>query len=834
MPRLQTLVLPCLLAAAFANAASAQCSNPWVSLRSIAGTDLRIHAIEPWDPDGAGPQPSLYVVGGDFTFAGTAAAAHVAIYDPVGQSLAPLGGGVDGNVLAITTLPTGELVVGGAFTMAGGVPANRIARWNGTGWSAMGNVVGNAVGALHVRANGELVAGVATGGPISATQVVRWNGASWSAVGSSLNTMVNCFASLPNGDLLAGGAPIDSSQALIKRWDGANWSNFGNTPTTPLLTGVAVLLPLPNGDILAGGFHVESLGTGLQTNIARWNGSSWSAMGSFVQLFVYDLVRMPNGDIVGGFQGSSSAHGVRRWNGTTWSTLGTGLNGDVEALRVLPNGTLLAGGIFARPGVDGFKNLASWNGSAWLPASTGGAGPQFGVSASLAATNGDLVAAWMENANGMHSFHVGRWNGSTWTSIGSPDNGVTVLLEMPNGDLIAGGYFSSISGVAALRLARWNGTAWSPVGGGVPDAFSDVESLAVLPNGDLVVGGRFPMVGSTAVANIARFDGTTWFPFGPGLSDTVIALRVRPNGELIASGSFERDGNNNWLGRVARWNGSSWQSFGTGTDGWVSGLTLLPNGDLVVGGFFTSAGGTPAINLARWNGTWSAIGTATGDVRHLLTLPNGHVVAAGNFTAVGGVPANAIARWDGASWSPFGSGLQDPTQAPTMAWMPTGDLAVGGNFQTAGGVTSPYLARLSTTCPATATSTGTSCAGAGGMNVLTPLSLPWLGSTFRSRASGFAPTSIALHVLGLSTLSLPLPAILPQGVAGCVLTVTPDLLDARIPINGVVDLELPIHPQIAFVGFSLHQQVVALELSATLDIVALTSSNSLHLVKGFF
>ena len=40
--------------------------------------------------------------------------------------------GTSNSVRAMTTLPNGDLVAGGTFSTAGGVVANRIARWDGT------------------------------------------------------------------------------------------------------------------------------------------------------------------------------------------------------------------------------------------------------------------------------------------------------------------------------------------------------------------------------------------------------------------------------------------------------------------------------------------------------------------------------------------------------------------------------------------------------------------------------------------------------------------------------------------------------------------------------
>jgi PKD repeat protein len=61
----------------------------------------------------------------------------VAVYD--GSNWAPLGTGVNDYVRAIHEY-NGNIVVGGYFTTAGGVSANRIAKWNPTAltWSAMG------------------------------------------------------------------------------------------------------------------------------------------------------------------------------------------------------------------------------------------------------------------------------------------------------------------------------------------------------------------------------------------------------------------------------------------------------------------------------------------------------------------------------------------------------------------------------------------------------------------------------------------------------------------------------------------------------------------------
>ncbi|HZN37385.1 MAG TPA: hypothetical protein VFD82_01205 [Planctomycetota bacterium] len=157
-----------------------------------------------------------------------------------------------------------------------------------------------------------------------------------------------------------------------------------------------------------------------------------------------------------------------------------------------------------------------------------------------------------------------------------------------------------------------------------------------------------------------------------------------------------------------------------------------------------------------------------------------------------------------------------------------------GEFSIAGGVVSAYVAQLTTTCPATTTSFGAGCAGSAGPNVLTATSLPWTGSTFTAVATGIPAISLALSVLGFSTASLPLSSILPQGVAGCTLWVSPDLLAVYVPSAGSVTTQIAIPHSVALAGQQLHQQVVPIELDAVGNLLALTSTNALLLTIGAF
>src|ERR1043165_7473171 len=149
---LSAIAGPCLLAPT----ALAQCPQ-WLAGEGSPGLLGMAYASTMWDPDGAGPQAPVLVVGGSFTLAGQTLASNIASWD--GSSWHALGSGTDQPVLALAVLPSGELVAGGQFTTAGGVPARNIARWNGAAWSPFGSGIGSG------RSGGRSLAGRAGGAP---------------------------------------------------------------------------------------------------------------------------------------------------------------------------------------------------------------------------------------------------------------------------------------------------------------------------------------------------------------------------------------------------------------------------------------------------------------------------------------------------------------------------------------------------------------------------------------------------------------------------------------------------------------------------------------------
>src|SRR5207247_587228 len=117
-----------------------------------------------------------------------------------------------------------------------------------------------------------------------------------------------------------------------------------------------------------------------------------------------------------------------------------------------------------------------------------------------------------------------------------------------------------------------------------------------------------------------------------GTSGGVYAMATFDEGsgpKLFAAGEFDAAGAA-IAGRIARWNGitQTWSSLGSGIDGRAGPMVVFDedgNGPLpprlFVAGAFTTAGGIPAANIARWNGTsWSQLGGGTDDLIAALAV----------------------------------------------------------------------------------------------------------------------------------------------------------------------------------------------------------------------
>jgi len=324
------------------------------------------------------------------------------------QTWSSLGSGSIAFEVNAMAVYNGDLYAGGTITNAGGIPANRIARWNGTNWDSVGSGMnmntGTAISSLAVY-NGELYAGglFDTAGGVVAHGIARWNGTNWSSVGNGLGAV---FAlAVFNGDLYAAG---NFSTAAgfpgnnIAKWNGTSWDSLGSG-TNPEVTCLTVY----NGALYAGGDFTTAGGVAAH-RIAKWNGIQWDSLGSGMNSYLYGL-GVYNGELYAGGQfnsaGNIPAHGIAKWNGTVWDSVGTGTDYLVRSI-ISFDGKLFAGGYFTTAGGIPANHIATWNGVQW---DTVASGTDDAVT-SFVENGGDLyVAGWFSNAGNIAASKIAKW-----------------------------------------------------------------------------------------------------------------------------------------------------------------------------------------------------------------------------------------------------------------------------------------------------------------------------------------------------------------------------------------------------------------------------------------
>jgi trimeric autotransporter adhesin len=652
------------------------------------------------------------VVGGGFAGAGgNFAAAGVAMFDPATNAWSPMGSEFNGpfdNVTALTLLPDGRIVAGGYSELLVDPDYQAVvATWNPqtSTWTQLGatgnkffsNVDPTPIRSLNVLPNGSLIAsgGFEEINGVARNRVARWTGTTWAAMGAGLDGTAY-DAVVRNGQLYVGGdfttAGTVASPGLA-RWTGSAWA-AGHTNANVQIEIVLGLGLTGTGDLLVQG----AVTIGAQPpRYAKLSGNStWTALtGSEFFGFTLDgtdfapIVTLSNGRIFAASpynDRSVALRGIGELVGNEFQPLGNGFDysnnfyyqsggqwAGINALSLAADGRLFAFGAFdtvggtASAGVAVRETDGQWR--SFEP------GPQPNLNGTvwtgLTLPNGDLVV-------GINDFQtIKRWNGTSWSPMGALLQGqlpgqIYALGLAPNGDIIAGGTFNQSNGLPVNNIARWNGSSWVGLGTGLQatTGLASVACIAFRPNGNILVGGFFDTAGGQPVNGIAEWDGSQWIALPSTPENRFVgAIAVLPNGDLLAGGSTSNPNGPQFPG-LMRFNGQSWAPFAGGisppldgstnqTIGVVRSIEVLANGNIVIGGRFGGVGSpaTPARDLALWNGSsWTAFGAGLTNpnaptafispdvnVNDVVVLPDGSLAVAGDFTHADNTPASMFA-----------------------------------------------------------------------------------------------------------------------------------------------------------------------------------------------
>ena len=175
------------------------------------------------------PNGTIYI-GGSFTTAGGDSNCHyIAYFDDSYQQWKPLATGVNSIVFSLKSLPNGYLVVGGAFINADGTNGDYICYWDGSAFKSYFDLgatelpYNGYVYSIDITPGGTIVIGGAftnAGGDPNADYVAAWRGTNWGALqAGGVNGIVRKVYCDPNSDIyLAGKFTRAGSLTLTDRF----------------------------------------------------------------------------------------------------------------------------------------------------------------------------------------------------------------------------------------------------------------------------------------------------------------------------------------------------------------------------------------------------------------------------------------------------------------------------------------------------------------------------------------------------------------------------------------------------------------------------------------
>jgi trimeric autotransporter adhesin len=343
--------------------------------------------------------------------------------------------GVPGaNAMVRTLRPAGEILhVGGHFYTIGGIRASNIASWSGSGWHALGQGLDRAVYAVEPIATG-IWAGGAFHGPISGplfAHLAFWDGTNWSAPTRTVGPVYTVRAG--DRQIYVGGqcemwrSPNDPGPigVNIARWDNTNWGSLGPGLNQPH-SECPDIVPSECSSVLA----------------LCSDGGYLYAAGWFNRA------------------GELRATNIAKWDGTNWSTLGRGIGREGTPVYALASSSndLYVGGYFGTAGEIVVPSIARYDGRNWFPLGSGLAkGPGFPTVYALAVVGTDLyVGGDFTSAGGVPANNIAKWNGVSWSALGSGVNGVVRALASNGTELFVGGQFTSAGGKASTNIALWH------------------------------------------------------------------------------------------------------------------------------------------------------------------------------------------------------------------------------------------------------------------------------------------------------------------------------------------------------------------------------------------
>ena len=320
---------------------------------------------------------------------------------------------------------------------------------------------------------------------------------------------------------------------------------------------------------VAGSFQYAN-DTLLVKNIAKWDGTNWSA-----------LITHDSNGIYNGFSGPDLTFSLTIFHNRLFIALNSSLssavfscsldsfdiavhgvfNADINAIGVY-NDTLYIGGAFSQ--WKTYYTSSTWynasgivkweGGTQWQQVGGGISVGGFSEVNALCVHHNKLYAAGIfENAGGTYCKNIACWNDTSWSAVG---NGFgfsgqfdCILLSLASykNKLFLGGTFHQSDGYISTGLAYWNDTTFKP-GGVSADLIYAMKEF----NGKLYIGGWEAGQGISPNDRVSCYNDTSWNTTGAGPENPVYAMEVFDS-SLYVGGEFLHVDSTTFVGYITRY-----------------------------------------------------------------------------------------------------------------------------------------------------------------------------------------------------------------------------------------------------------------------------------------
>lgn len=579
------------------------------------------------------------VIVGDFTSYNGTSRSRIAQITPTGSLDATFnpGSGANRTIYTLAVQSDGKILIGGNFTRYNGVTYNRVLRLNSTGsvdaTFSIGNGANGIVNDLKIQPDGKvMIVGQFTSyRSTTRNRIARINSNGTVdtnfSPSSGANNTINTVALQADGKYIIGGSFTTfnrTSRNRIARINSTGTLDTGFNPGIGANNTVKSLLILSDGKIVIGG-NFTTVNGNSRVRVARLN---------------------PTGSLDSGFNPTN------------------GSNNSVNSLSLVNSKIVIAGLFTQYNGVNrSYISLADLNGVVDLRFNTN-TGANAIINCTAIQTDGKIIIAGnFTSYNDTIRTRIARLNSNgsvdlTFNPASGANGAIYALAIQPDGRIIIAGDFTAYGGVSRNRIARLN------VDGSIDNTFlpgtganNSIYTASIQSDGKILIGGAFTTFNGTTRNRIARlttsgaFDAT--FSMGTGFNSTVNSLILQLDGKILVAGAFTSY-NGTTRNRVVRinTNGTTDATFsiGTGFNNTVNALALQTDGNILAGGSFTSYNGVARNRFLRVlssgavDQTFNVGSGANSTVLSVAIQADNMILVSGDFTTFNGISYNRLAR----------------------------------------------------------------------------------------------------------------------------------------------------------------------------------------------